>query len=205
MTQIKQRVCLTIRPGLEVALRPLRPQDVPLLLDLFEHMSPDSRYNRFHLPLTHPDGEYVAREATKIAIIPPEAGRGWLIVADPEADTPCFPDSLTLSAMTPEGMVVVGGIRYLYALDGMGGRSRDTAEISLVVRDDCQGQGIGTAVLRYVAEEARRAGVRRLVADVLISNTAVFRMLYKLPYLITKKRDNGSVCLTIDLTARIGP
>ena len=50
----------------------------------------------------------------------------------------------------------------------------DEAEVAFVVNDAFQGQGLGTVLLREVANAARRHGIRWLIADTLSEN---FRML----------------------------
>ncbi len=50
----------------------------------------------------------------------------------------------------------------------------DEAEVAFVVNDAFQGQGLGTILLRELADAARSHGVRWLVADTLSEN---FRML----------------------------
>jgi GNAT superfamily N-acetyltransferase len=50
----------------------------------------------------------------------------------------------------------------------------DEAEVAFVVEDAVQGQGLGTALLRDLADDARLHGVRWLAADTLSEN---FRML----------------------------
>ncbi|HEU4910445.1 MAG TPA: GNAT family N-acetyltransferase [Actinomycetes bacterium] len=44
------------------------------------------------------------------------------------------------------------------------------AEVALLVEDDRQGEGIGTLLVEELAARARRAGIKRLVADVLGDN-----------------------------------
>ena len=166
-------------PNLTIYLRPLTVNDVTLLLDLFDHMGPDSRYNRFNMPLIRPDIDYLRQEASKIAAVPPEVGQGWLILAD-----------------LPQGETILGGIRFLYEER----ESRETAEISLVVRDDFQGRGIGTSALSFAAMAARELGVKKLVANVLATNKPVFRMLARLPFPVSCDNSSGETLVEVDLT-----
>ena len=46
--------------GQTIELRPLTRADVPHLLEIFEHMGPDSRYNRFHEVAAHLDDGILA-------------------------------------------------------------------------------------------------------------------------------------------------
>lgn len=52
-----------------------------------------------------------------------------------------------------------------------------TAEVALAVAQDEQAHGVGTLLLEHVASRARRAGVRRFVADVLAENGRVRQVL----------------------------
>ena len=54
------------------------------------------------------------------------------------------------------------------------------AEIACVVADDWQGRGLGTTLLARLVEVARRSGVHRFVAETLLSNTRMLRLLSEL-------------------------
>jgi acyl-CoA synthetase (NDP forming)/GNAT superfamily N-acetyltransferase len=49
------------------------------------------------------------------------------------------------------------------------------AEIAVLVDDAWQGQGIGSLLIEHMAAEARRAGIRELVGDVLATNVTMLR------------------------------
>lgn len=53
----------------------------------------------------------------------------------------------------------------------------DDAETAVVVDDAWQGRGVGSALLRRLAERAAALGVRRLLADVLARNRRMLRLL----------------------------
>lgn len=53
----------------------------------------------------------------------------------------------------------------------------DTAEVAITVLDEYQGRGIGTLLLRTLAEMAAEDGVRRLVTYVLWANETMISML----------------------------
>jgi len=162
--------------GLEVHLRPLRPEDAPLLVELFHHLGPESRYQRFQMPLAHPDPIWIERAARALAAVPPP-GRGWLALAD-------LPD---------EPGAVVGGGRYVVTGEGV-------AEVSVTLRDDLQGQGIGTAILRVLTTAAREAGIRRLTAYVHPTNRPVMAMVRRLRLPHRMETHAGETYIEIDLT-----
>lgn len=163
------------RNGLEIRIRPLWPADAPLLVDLFEHMSAESRYLRFNLPLPHPDPDWVRDQAERLAYIPPYKGRAWLAFADLE-DGPDTP---------------VGGVRYM-AL------TTDSAELSLVVRDDLQGLGIGTGLLEFAAKKAYSEGYQKMVGTIHSTNLPLWRSLKRLGVPMTIRREGAATIIEVD-------
>ena len=142
------------KTGITVRVRYLEPEDVPLLVDIFEHMGDESRYRRFNQPLERVTTERVWTEAENIAQAVMTNSRGLIAFAD-LADQPNAP---------------VAAARYVLI-------GNDEAEVALSVRDDMQGQGIGKRMFQLLIEEARRAGLQRLVGSVQNENAAVWGLL----------------------------
>ncbi len=142
------------RDGLRCHIRPLRPEDAVHLVDLFQHMGPDSRFFRFNVSLADPNPDLVWREARRLATIDPERDGAWLLFAD-------LPD---------QTWAPIGGARFIRLDD-------DLAEASLAVRDDQQNKGIGRQLLSFLIAQARKAGVQRLTATVQRANRPLWRML----------------------------
>ena len=75
-----------------------------------------------------------------------------------------------------------------------------TAEIAVVVAHNDHLRGVGTVLLRRLAHIARANGIRHLVADVLITNHLMFKVLYDASlHPQHKSYDGGVVHLDIDL------
>jgi acetyltransferase len=142
------------RSGLQLRIRSLLPSDARHLVDLFEHMGPQSRFLRFNLALSDPDPELVWTEAQRLSRIDPERDGAWLVFGD----------------LPGQKNAPVAGGRYMYLDD-------DTAEASLAVRDDMQRQGIGGELLRFMIRQAREKGVKRLVATIQRSNRPLWYLL----------------------------
>ncbi len=140
--------------GLLLEVRPLMPADAAHLVDLFEHMGPESRFLRFNLALPNPDPELVWSEARRMAQVDPDKDGAWLVFAD-------LPDQKNAP---------VAGARYVRLDD-------ETAEASLAVRDDMQRKGIGGQLLRFLVRQARESGIRRLVATIQRSNRPLWQLL----------------------------
>lgn len=179
---------LTISPTLSITVRPLAPTDFAELIDLFEHLGPDSRYNRFHTALTQPTDEFVLRWAKQLADVPPEAGQAWLIYTA----TPDDPDT------------IIGGGRYVLIDNENEDEDEEgakTAEISLAIRDDMQRRGIGTKMLQFITQEAQKKGVERLRATVLQTNSGGVAIVKRLPYPAEFRPEGNEFEVSIDLAA----
>lgn len=177
----KNEKLLQISSSLTVKVRPLAAEDFDELIELFNHLGPDSRYNRFHTPLTMPSDDFIQQWARILADVPPEAGEAWLIFAD----LPDEPDA------------IIGGGRYVF----IGEAGSKTAEVSLAVRDDMQKRGIGSKMLQFIAREALENGVETLAASVLTSNPGAIAIVERLSYPSVFRRSGPEFEVEIDLTA----
>ena len=60
-------VAFRSRAGHTVRVRPLQFDDAPLLVDIFEHMTAQSRYRRFRQTTDHVSPSRIRQEAANIA------------------------------------------------------------------------------------------------------------------------------------------
>ena len=164
------------KDGLQLRVRPLVPEDAHHLVDLFEHMGSESRFLRFNLALSDPDPELVWSEANRLARVDPERDGAWLVFAD-------LPD---------QHDAPVAGARYMHLDD-------DAAEGSLAVRDDMQRQGIGAELLRFMIQQARVNGVKRLVATVQRGNRPLWHLLQSSGLAFETESLGSSSNITLDL------
>lgn len=171
----------TTPTGLQVSFRRLRPEDAPYIVDLFQHLSPQSRYQRFQIPLEYADSAWVERMARDVARVE-EPGEGWLAFAD-------LPD---------EPNACIGGGRFIATSAGV-------AEASVTVRDDFQSQGLGSEILRLLFDEARQAGIHTITAYVQASNRAVFAMLAHFDLPFRSSTQQGETMIEVDLTGSRRP
>jgi acetyltransferase len=125
-------------------LRPIHPEDEPMLIAAFHKLSPENVRLRFFAPvkeLTH---------ETAAALTQIDYDRQMaLVLADP---------------LRP-------GVAELYAVVRFSADpDNEKAEFALTVRDDMTGMGLGTLLLRRLIEYARRRGVREIFGHVLREN-----------------------------------
>src|SRR3982751_1611455 len=133
-----------------VTTRPVRPEDRTLFCRLWERLSPETVYRRFHAP---------------VRALPDESVR-WLVTVDHD---------LREAVVAVVGGEVVGIARY----DRPPG-DPSTAEVAVVVEDAWQGVGLGRQLITEVTDLAARRGVRRLTATVQPDNAPVLGLVRRL-------------------------
>lgn len=171
---------LTTHTGLDFEVRPARPGDVPLLMAMFDGLSPASRFQRFNRPLDDPSPESVRREAERLLAMGPEEGRLWIAsVAQPGG-----------------GSRPIAVIRYNVI-------PPDVAEVGLSVGDAWQRQGVGSALLRFVVEQAAAAGIRLLSGLFRQDNPAVRALLRDTPVPLTLVERGDYIYVEADI-GRLG-
>lgn len=164
------------RTGLIVQVRQMNIEDAPYLVDLFENMGSDSRYNRFLQPVDNVGMDQIWTEAENIAH--QAGGTNFGLVAFADIDE-------------REG-VPVAGARYVKL-------SSQQAEIAVSVRDDMQRMGIGTHLLTMLVHHAEDYGIDQLVGTIQNSNTPMWAMLKKLGYRLEKQSEGSYSLVTIHL------
>lgn len=151
--------------GKEYIFRPMKPTDDELLKDLFYSLSDESRYKRFmsaRKDLHHDRRqEFVQIDFKKEMAI---------VVIDPEIEGPHR---------------MVGEADYRIK------EGQNVAEISVMVRDEYQSMGIGSALVEYLTMIAKNQGLYGFTAEVLADNKKMLKVFEKMGYDIEKKRKYG--------------
>jgi GNAT superfamily N-acetyltransferase len=162
---------VTLRDGTEVVVRPIEPTDKARLRRGFERLSADSRYRRF-LSATPRLSEHRLAYLTEVDHRDHEA----IVGIDPD---------------TGEGL---GVARYVRLGDEAG-----VAEAAVAVIDDAQGNGLGTALIRRLAQRAREERIERFRGLVLASNTDMIDMLERLGSADVRRLEGGLMEIDVDL------
>jgi acetyltransferase len=149
---------LTLQDGTQVTLRPIRPDDAPLLQAGFRKLTPQTIYLRFMKVAS----ELSDREAYGFANVDYQANMGFVCSIQEAGE-----EQLIVSA------------RYASRPDEPG-----VAEAAIVVRDDYQGRGLGGIVLDRLVRYARSHGIHEFAATILTSNMRIMRFIKAggLPY-----------------------
>jgi GNAT superfamily N-acetyltransferase len=139
--------------GTEIILRPVRPEDAPLLLEGFEeHFSERSRYQRFM--------------GAKRRMTPRELA--YFTDLDHERHEAIG----ALDAGSGEG---IGIARFVREAPGA-----TAAEAAVAVADEWQGRGVGRVLLERLAARARELGVTEFTASLLTTNRAMLALFARL-------------------------
>ena len=150
----------TAPDGLAVTIRPIRPEDEPLIVRFHEKLSENTVYLRYFQSLKL--SQRIAHERlTRICFI--DYNREMALVADykdPETGEP--------------EIIAAGLLNRLY-----GG---DEVEFSLLVRDEFQRRGLGTEILRQLIAIGRVEQMRCISAVVLPQNPGMLRICEKLGF-----------------------
>lgn len=170
----------TTSKGTAIHTRLIRPEDVDHLIDLFHHLSPDTRRRRFNVGLQNIDAQRILETARQLSAVDNVSDGGALLGF----------------AATPIGEQLIGVARLARVPYGDG---QSTAEVAVVVRDDFQGQGIGTELLRLLLILAQQMGFTALTATVQSDNSAIFRMLLKMQIPVRTRTHHGETEMWIDL------
>src|SRR5688572_26301734 len=158
-----------LRDGATVLIRPIQPADEALLRRAWERLSPESRYRRFLSPMRRLSASQL-RYLTDVDHHDHEA----LIAVD---------------ASSGEGL---GVARYVRTEPG-------TAEFAVTVVDDCQGRGLGSALLELLTGRARDEGISRFGALLLASNEEMLELLRRLGPVRVLSREQGTVTVDVEL------
>lgn len=155
----------------ELLVRPIRPEDAPLLRTLYESLSPRSIYMRFFTPLRNFQHSMLVR-FTQV-----DYDREIALVAIQENEG-------------NEKMLAVSRV----IIDA----GKRQAEFAVLVRDDCQGKGIGAELLSQCLSIARKRGIYRITGVVLAENTQMLTLGRKLGFKIARVPGSSEFELTID-------
>lgn len=165
---VKQTV---LRDGSPVTVRPIRPEDEPLIARFHTTLSDESVYFRYfhYINLT----QRVSHERlTRI----------------------CFNDYDRQMALVAEaGGEILGAARFTRL------RATNSAEFAMVVSDRCQRRGLGQLLLGQLIEVARREGLESLTGDTLPGNRPMIALAKKLGFGAEDDRDEGTVKLYLAL------
>ncbi len=172
------RTTITSKRDREITIRHIRPDDDALLVDLFHHLSEQTRRLRFFSPLPALPDKIIWREAKRLADIDPVHAAA--LVA-------------TITENSNEQAVGVARL----VIDP---QDKSTAEPAIVLRDDYQGEGIGSVLFDILVQVAMVRGLKKLRALSLHENAAVNHLIHKLGLPVETHTSRGETTSVISLS-----
>lgn len=157
-----------MKDGSTALIRPIRPEDEPLMADFHLNLSERSVVLRYFYPMTL--SQRVEHERlSRLAFI--DYDREMALVAEIK------------NRRTNQPQVIAAGrLIKLY-----GGKE---AEFTILVSDAFQGFGLGTEMLRRLVEIGRQEGIERIFGNILNSNANMLRVTERLGFKLVGQFDS---------------
>jgi acetyltransferase len=156
----------TLRDGMRVLVRPVRPEDEPLYGPFLAAVTPQDLRLRFFAPVKEFGHAFVAR-FTQI-----DYARAMAFIAIEESSGEML------------------GVVRLHA-----DANFDSGEYAVLVRSDLKGRGLGWLLMQMIIEYARAEGLRTIEGQVLNENTAMLAMCRELGFDIAHDPDDPDICV----------
>ncbi len=156
----------------EITLRPIRPEDEPLWLDMFNSFSEETlRYRFFHVIKEMPHDRIVRY---------------------------IFNDYSREIAIVPE--IEIDGKKKLLGVGRMNGdANHEIAEFAIALRDDWQSKGLGERLFDHMLLIAHKKGWKRLIATTLEGNVKMVNLFRKKGCEIVRNVDEGTFSVTYQI------
>jgi acyl-CoA hydrolase len=163
----------TLRDGTEIFFRAVKPNDEPALSEMLYSLSEESvrtRYMAHTMVFPHRD----IQRLTNID----------------------YRQDVAIVGLIPRvsGEEIVAIAQYF--LDPQ----TQVAEVAFLVQDEWQQKGMGTFLLDYITQIARRRGVKRFCAKVLPNNEPMLAIFHNSGYKVNTEFDGYAYDITYDLT-----
>jgi len=155
----------TMKDGTEISIRPIRPEDEPLIVKFHSTLSERSVYLRY-LYMLSLDQRVSHERLTRMCFLNYE--REMALVADRQDP-----------ASGEHEILGVGRLRKL--------QGANDGEFAVIVADLYQGTGLGSELMSRLIEIARKEGLSRLIADILSDNAVMQRLCEKFGFTLHRK------------------
>jgi acetyltransferase len=168
----------TTRDGRKIAIRPILPEDEPLMIKFHESLSDQSVNLRYLQPLLL--SQRVAHQRLA-RICHCDYDREITLVAEYTGK---------------DGERSIFGASRMSKLHGM-----DVARFSILISDQFQGLGLGIELVRRIVEVAKAEGVRKLFALITPDNQRMQHISTKLGFNLAPTSDQKMIEITMDIPA----
>jgi acetyltransferase len=156
---------IEVKDGWRVFVRPIRPEDEPLIHEFLQHVTMQDLRLRFFAPMKEFTHEFIAR-LTQL-----DYARAMAFVA------------------FEEGTDDVVGVVRIHS-DSV----YESGEYAILLRSDLKGRGLGWALMQMMVEYAKSEGLKTVSGDVLTENTVMLEMCRNLGFEVKADPHEHGVC-----------
>jgi acetyltransferase len=166
-----------LKDGTPVTIRPIRPEDEPLMVHFHETLSEESVYHRYFTQFKI-DQRVAHERLTRI----------------------CFNDYDREIALVAEHKVEKTGQRSILGVGRLSkARNLNEAEFALVISDSVQRQGLGAELLKRLVKIGRDEKLARITAVILADNRAMQHVSQKAGFTIKPGLDHTDCVAELSL------
>lgn len=162
---------LQVKDGWRVFVRPVRPEDEPLIHEFLKHVTTQDLRLRFFAPLKEFSHEFIAR----------------LTQLD-------YARAMAFVAFDERSCELVGVVRIhsdsIY----------ESGEYAILLRSDLKGRGLGWSLMEMIIEYAKSEGLKRISGDVLQENTVMLEMCRHLGFEVKSTAEPSLCNVTLQLS-----
>lgn len=166
----------TSNKDIQYTIRPIRPEDEPLMVKFHETLSERSVYLRYFRAFQL-DQRVEHERLTRICFVDYDRDMA-LVVTHKNGET--------------DGSEIIAAGRLTKAHGDV------EAEFAILVSDEFQGQGIGTEMLVHLLEMGKQEGVKRVVAYLLSENRGMRAICLKLGFRLEREADLIKAIIDLD-------
>ena len=164
----------TTRQGEALTIRPIRPEDEPLMVDFHGGLSENAVYLRYFQVVKL--ARRTAHEVlTRVCFV--DYDREMVLVAERRG-----------AVRTERQIVAIASLTKLSTTDG---------EVAVLIADDYQRHGLGTELVRRLVQVARDEHLERVLASTMTDNHGMCRVFRRLGFALSM--DNDEVRVELDL------
>ncbi|HYN15383.1 MAG TPA: bifunctional acetate--CoA ligase family protein/GNAT family N-acetyltransferase [Terriglobales bacterium] len=167
----------TMKDGTPVTIRPIRPEDEPLIIKFHEKLSARSVYLRYFQPMKL-STRTAHERLTRICFI--DYDREMALVAERHDPSGGEPQIL--------------GVTRLSKIHGT-----DSAESAVVILDEVQHQGLGTELVRRSIDVARAEKLKRVISNILPENIEMRAVCKRLGFSLKHEMEDNIVRGVLEL------
>ena len=156
-----------LRDGDDIFLRPIRPEDEPLLQRMFDRLSPEDIRLRFFAALTELSHAFAAR----LTQIDYHREMAFVALKEKEGEDPEIWGVVRISA-DPDN---------------------ERAEYAVLVRSDIKGRGLGAELMNRILDYGVRRGLSEIWGDVLDHNKRMLELVRELGFSVRHLPDEPGI------------